>query len=124
MPQNSQPPEPIRQCISAHDDKIDGPQVKCTGDKFGLFRVPTTNEEYASCERRFDWLQSEKDIQERLFNQLELGRDVGSARCLKPGQDETRITNALNQIEREMSALRLVMKKYTNDKRKFRRLKN
>nr|CDS28461.1 expressed protein [Hymenolepis microstoma] len=108
----------------AQDDKIDGPQVNCTGEKFGLFRIPTTNEEYASCERRFDWLQSEKDIQERSLNQLELGRDTGSVRSLKPRQDETRITNALNQIEREMSALRLVMKKYTSEKRKFRRLKN
>ncbi|VUZ46238.1 unnamed protein product, partial [Hymenolepis diminuta] len=116
MSQNNQPREPLRKImcrkvdqvpmpfLPVRNDKIDGPQMICSGDKFGLFRLPTTSEEYATCERRFDWLQSEKNILERSLSRLEMERDIGSPQRLKSRQKETCITNSLNQVEREMSA--------------------
>ena len=50
--------------------KIDGPQVTSTGEKYGLFRMPTCQDEYISCEKRFDWLQSEKNHLEKALNKL------------------------------------------------------
>ncbi|KAL5111565.1 hypothetical protein TcWFU_002378 [Taenia crassiceps] len=100
--------------------KVDGPQVTSTGDKYGLFRMPTSEAEYASCEKRFDWLQSEKTHLENSLNQLTVECTGGRKQSLgfKPSMKEFRITNALSQIGREMSALRLVMKKYTNERKK------
>ncbi|VDM34621.1 unnamed protein product, partial [Hydatigera taeniaeformis] len=99
--------------------KVDGPQVTSTGDKYGLFRMPTSEAEYNSCEKRFDWLQSEKIHLENSLNKLTM-ESVGVA-CerkqplgFRTSVEESRIANALGQIGREMSALRLVMKKYTN----------
>lgn len=104
MSQNNQLREPLRKImcrkvdqvpmpfLPVRDDKIDGPQVICSGDKFGLFRLPTTNEEYATCERRFDWLQSEKNILERSLNRLEMERDIGSPQRLKSRQKEVFIS--------------------------------
>ncbi|KAL5962639.1 hypothetical protein TSMEX_009669 [Taenia solium] len=100
--------------------KVDGPQVTSTGDKYGLFRMPTSEAEYTSCEKRFDWLQSEKTHLENSLNKLTMESAGGRNQPLgfKPSMEESRIINALSQVGREMSALRLVMKKYTNERKK------
>ncbi|VDK23160.1 unnamed protein product [Taenia asiatica] len=100
--------------------KVDGPQVTSTGDKYGLFRMPTSEAEYTSCEKRFDWLQSEKTHLENSLNKLTMESAGGRKQPLgfKPSMEESRIINALSQVGREMSALRLVMKKYTNERKK------
>ncbi|KAH9285653.1 hypothetical protein ECG_01060 [Echinococcus granulosus] len=103
--------------------KVDGPQVTSTGDKYGLFRMPTSEAEYISCEKRFDWLQSEKTHLENSLNKLTMESASGASGRKHPlgsktSMEESRVSNALCQIGREMSALRLVMKKYTNERKK------
>ncbi|KAM7539988.1 hypothetical protein Aperf_G00000035232 [Anoplocephala perfoliata] len=114
----------LRSPPTAAGPKVDGPQVTSTGEKYGLFRLPLNQNEYTSCEERFDWLQSEKTLLETSLNKLEAENgmvDHPEQRLTRgpvASKEETRITNALNQIEREMAALRLVMKKYTNERKK------
>lgn len=142
--QGPRPPPP-----TTPGSKADGPQVTSTGEKYGLFRMPLNQNEYMSCEERFDWLQTEKTLLEKSLNKLtaengvvdhigqriSLGSIASKEEVLVPFNNtnyllgmafnlfvcvyiQTRITSALNQIEREMSALRLVMKKYTNERKK------
>ncbi|VDD78091.1 unnamed protein product [Mesocestoides corti] len=66
--------------------KVDGPQVTSTGDKYGLFRMPTCKEEYDSCEKRFDWLQSEKALLEKDLHRLTMESGAGR---LKPSLGST-----------------------------------
>lgn len=59
--------------------KVDGPLVSSTGDKYGLFRLPTCREEYSSCEKRFDWLTAEKNQLEKSLNKLVMESGVTGA---------------------------------------------
>ncbi len=64
--------------------KVDGPLVTSTGDKYGLFKLPTNKDEYGSCEKRFDWLQGEKNQLEKALNKLATEKGVSGVGGRKP----------------------------------------
>ncbi|VDL90759.1 unnamed protein product [Schistocephalus solidus] len=101
---NQAPPPPNQASV---------PNVGTTGPQFGLYRLPANKGEYVQLEKRYDWLQQEKSRLESDLSKLPL-RGKASGRGTV-SFEEDRLNQSLRRIDREVSALRLIMKKYQSN---------
>nr|VZI19861.1 unnamed protein product [Spirometra erinaceieuropaei] len=89
------------------------PNIGTTGPQFGLYRLPANKGEYVQLEKRYDWLQQEKSRLESDLSKLPLRGKVPNRGNVTIEED--RLNQNLKRIDREVSALRLIMKKYQSN---------